>query len=339
MKLKLHKRELRLEYPFATAHGRKSSARVLIVELTDGEHSGYGEAPENQYFKATVDAARAALEAEQSRIEAASADDPAALYDTMQALLRPHGFALSALDCAAWDLFGKRCGKPVWQLFGLNHVVGRGQASSYTIGLDTIKVMTQKLRAHADWPMYKIKLAADEAVSTIAALREVTDKPFRVDANCAWDADSVVEVVKQLAGYNVELIEQPLPPEDDAAMRDVIEHSPLPMIADESCVIESDVDRCAGLFDGVNVKLTKCGGLTPAVRMLRRARELSLQTMIGCMTETTVGISAGAQLLPLLDFVDLDGANLLAEDVADGVSVERGAVDLTDQPGCGLVMR
>jgi L-alanine-DL-glutamate epimerase-like enolase superfamily enzyme len=336
MKLILHERELRLEYPFATAHGRKTSAKALIVELRDGDVSGYGEAPENQYFTATVDAARQALEAERSRIEASSSNDPAGLYESMREALGPAGFALSALDCAAWDLYGKRCGEPVWRLFGFEAPFPGGPMSSYTIGLDTLEVMAQKLRAHADWPIYKIKLAADEAVSTIAALREVTDKPFRVDANCAWDPDSAIDIAHRLAAFNVELIEQPLPPEDDMAMREVLKHSSLPMIADESCVIESHVDRCHGLFDGVNVKLTKCGGLTPALRMLRRGRELGMRTMIGCMTETTVGISAAAQLLPLLDYVDLDGANLLAEDVAEGARVERGAVVVTEAPGCGL---
>lgn len=334
MKLILHERELRLEYPFATAHGHKSSAKALIVELNDGKHRGFGEAPENQYFKATVIAAREALQAQRSRIQTSSPDDPAGLYATMREALAPAGFALSALDGAAWDLHGKRCGQPVWRLLGFESP--QGQPSSYTIGLDTLEVMAKKLRQHADWPIYKIKLDADEAASTVAALREVTDKPFRVDANCAWDAGRAVDLAHQLAAFNVELIEQPLPPEENAAMRAVREHSPLPMIADESCVIESDVDRCRGLFDGVNVKLTKCGGLTPAVRMLRRARDLGLKTMIGCMTETTVGISAGAQLLPLLDYVDLDGSNLLAEDVAGGVRVEHGLVHVPDAPGCGL---
>jgi len=337
MKLIFHERELRLEYPFATAHGRKSTARALIVELQHDGHSGYGEAPENQYFKATVEAARTSLETLRREIESTSPDDPAAFYEQMQAKLAGGGFALAALDEAAWDLHGKLAGQPVWRLLGID--TSAGPPSSYTIGLGTIEAMTRKLQAHADWPVYKIKLNADEAEPTIRALREVTDSPFRVDANCAWTADQTIKLAPVLAELGVELIEQPLRVEDHAAMAAVRDASPIPMIADESCAAEADVSRCAAGFDGVNVKLTKCGGITPAARMLRQARRLGMKTMIGCMTETTVGISAGAQLLGLLDYVDLDGANLLADDVADGVRVQRGQVLLGDEPGCAITMR
>jgi L-alanine-DL-glutamate epimerase-like enolase superfamily enzyme len=174
------------------------------------------------------------------------------------------------------------------------------------------------------WPVYKIKLGTSDDLGIIRELRRRTDAVFRVDANCGWTADQTIAYARVLKEMNVEFIEQPLPPEDVEGARRAFEGSVLPLIADENCVVEDDVDRCAGRFHGINIKLVKCGGLAVARRMAARARELGLQVMAGCMTESTVGISALAQLLPLLDYVDMDGAVLLAKDIATGVRLERG---------------
>jgi L-alanine-DL-glutamate epimerase-like enolase superfamily enzyme len=155
-------------------------------------------------------------------------------------------------------------------------------------------------------------------------LRNHTDALFRVDANCGWTADQTIEFAPALKKLGVEFIEQPLPPEDVEGAKRAFEGSVLPLIADENCIVESDVERCAGRFHGINIKLTKCGGLAPARRMVTRARQLGLQVMAGCMTESTVGISAIAQLLPLLDYVDMDGAVLIAKDIATGVRLDHG---------------
>jgi L-alanine-DL-glutamate epimerase-like enolase superfamily enzyme len=167
-------------------------------------------------------------------------------------------------------------------------------------------------------------------------LRQHTDAVFRVDANCGWGAEETIRNSVALKELGVEFIEQPLPPDDWEGMQEVYLNSALAAIADESCQQEPDVDRCRGFFHGVNVKLVKCGGLTPARRMIARAKQLGLKTMVGCMTETSVGISAIAQLLPMLDYVDMDGALLLAEDVATGVTIERGRVRFPDENGCGV---
>jgi L-Ala-D/L-Glu epimerase len=159
---------------------------------------------------------------------------------------------------------------------------------------------------------------------------------FRVDANCGWTRDQTLRFAPALRDLGVEFIEQPLPADRWEDMRRVCAEGALPVIADESCLTEEDVERCQGHFHGVNIKLVKCGGLTPARRMIARARELRLQVMVGCMTESTVGISAIAQLLPLLDYVDMDGAALLAEDIATGVTVERGICRYPQRPGCGV---
>ncbi|MEM9418886.1 MAG: enolase C-terminal domain-like protein [Planctomycetota bacterium] len=197
--------------------------------------------------------------------------------------------------------------------------------------MDTPEVMVAKLREYPDFPSYKIKLGRPEAdggleadLAVLRRLREETDAVFRVDANTGWDAEQTIRASGPLRDLGVEFIEQPLPPDAPRSEHEAVYFgSDLPIIADESCQTEADVEKCAGLFHGINIKLSKCGGMTPARQMIAKARELDLKVMMGCMTETTVGISAVAQFLPLLDYVDMDGALLLApgSDPADGVKL------------------
>ena len=196
--------------------------------------------------------------------------------------------------------------------------------------------MVAKMAEFPGWPIYKIKLGTDRDLEIVRELRKHTTATFRVDANCGWTADQTIAFAPELKKLGVEFIEQPLKADRWDDLRRVGQESALPIVADESCIVESDVERCAGVFQGINIKLVKCGGLTPARRMIAQARQRGLQVMVGCMTESTVGISAIAQLLPLLDYVDMDGAVLLAEDVATGVRLDRGRCMFPDAPGHGL---
>ena len=174
-------------------------------------------------------------------------------------------------------------------------------------------------------------------MAIVTELRKHTDAVFRVDANCAWTARETLENAPALKELGVEFIEQPLAADNWKGMEEVVHRSVLPVIADESCITEADVARCALHFNGINIKLTKCGGLTPARRMIRQARELGLSVMVGCMTESSVGISAIAQLLPQLDYVDMDGAMLLKKDIATGVRITDDAmVVFPDLGGSGV---
>lgn len=337
MKLTLHEVNIPIRHPWTTSHGTRTHQRNLIVELSDGSVSGYGEGASIPYYGVTFETMSAALEAVRPRIEAATCDDPVALWAQMQPLLAEQMFALCALDEAANDLWGKLAGKPAYELWGLD--MSKAPLSDYTIGIDTIEKMVAKMDEFAGWPIYKIKLGTDEDIQIVAELRKHTDAVFRVDANCGWDAEQTIDNSHELEALGVEFIEQPLPAEDWAGMAKVYAHSALPVVADESCILEADVEKCHGYFHGVNVKLTKCGGQTPARRMLAQAREMGMKTMVGCMTETTVGISAIAQLLPMLDYVDMDGALLLAGDVADGVTIDKGKVTLPEAPGNGVTWR
>lgn len=335
MQLHFHPFDLPLRHAFTISRGTARVYRTLIVELRQDGTSGYGEAGENAFYGASLDAMRAALEHVRPRLEAARLDDPAALWEQLRPALQANRFAQCALDIAAWDLFGKLRGEPVWKLWGLR-IDGPLPPTNYTIGIDTIEIMVRKMNEFPGWPIYKIKLGTPHDLEIVRQLRCHTTAVFRVDANGAWDAETAIRISGPLKELGVEFIEQPLPPDRWDDMKEVKRRGALPVIADESCQVESDVERCRDGFHGVNVKLVKCGGLTPAKRMIEHARRLGLKTMVGCMTESSVGISASAQLLPLLDYVDMDGALLLAKDVASGVRIERGQVLYPKENGCGV---
>ena len=201
--------------------------------------------------------------------------------------------------------------------------------SDYTIGIDPVEKMVAKMKEFDGWPIYKIKLGTDDDLDIVRALRRHTDAVFRIDANTAWTAEQTIAYAPELKELGVEFIEQPLARDDWEGMRRVFAECALPVIADESCLTGDDVARCAGHFHGINIKLTKAGGLTPARRMIDDARRHGLSVMVGCMSESSVGISAIAQLLPLLDYVDMDGALLIARDIATGRATRKGPCDLS----------
>lgn len=337
MRMTLHRVKLTLTDPFTIARGTITHQHSLIVELRDGDLIGWGEVTENDYYGHTFESMAASLQAAESLLEAYREQAPEAVWPRALEATGGDRFALAALDLAAHDLWGKRHGKPCWQLWGLDWA--DVPDSSFTIGIDTIDRMIEKLQRQTGWKTYKIKLGTPEDLQIVRALRQHTDATFRVDANCGWTADQAIAHAVELKALGVEFIEQPLPAEASAEDKlRVYQQSVLPIIADESCRTEPDVAACDGLFHGVNLKLCKCGGLTPAVSMLREARRRGMATMVGCMVESSVGISAAAQLLPLLDYADLDGALLINDDPAEGVRIEQGRVFQPTQPGLSAVM-
>jgi L-alanine-DL-glutamate epimerase-like enolase superfamily enzyme len=334
--LRFHEFELPLRHAFGISRGSIRVQPTLIVELTDGVHRGFGEATTNTYYGATLAGMRATLETVRAEVEAVETLDPQSLWTALAPQIGRDPFAQCALDEAAHDLWGKQRNAAVHELWGLSRE--RVPTSSFTIGIDGLDVMVAKLAEAPGWPCYKIKLGTTRDLEIVRELRGHTTAPFRVDANCGWTADEAIANSHALAQLGVEFIEQPLPADNWEGARRVFERSALPIIADESCQAEADVERCRGHFHGVNVKVVKCGGLTPARRMLAHARAARLATMVGCMTESTVGISAIAQLLPLADYADIDGAALLARDVATGVVVERGVCRFPEVAGSGVTL-
>ena len=336
MKLTLHEYSLPLRHAFRIARSSVSVQHTLIVELSEDGLSGFGEATANSYYNVTVASSRAALETVREALGQLTLSTPEALWNMLRAQLGATPFAQCALDEAAHDLWGKKLGKPVYALWG--EPMPTGPLSDYTLGIAPIPEMIAKLQEVPNWPIYKIKLGTPHDLEIVRSLRRHTAAVFRVDANCAWSAEQTARLSAALRELDVEFIEQPMPREPWAAMRTLQSESALPLVADESCQSEEDVPRCAGLFAGINIKLVKCGGLTPARRMLREARRLGLKTMLGCMTESTVGISSAAQLLPYADWADLDGAVLLQKDTAQGVRLECGRLIFPSTPGTGVTL-
>lgn len=329
MKLTLRSFDLQLKDTFTISRESRDVQPTLIVELEQDGLRGYGEATTNPYYGATIESMSAALKSIEAELSASACDNPDELWQRFDPKLAGNRFAQCALDQAVNDLWGKLQGKPLYELWRLDST--RVPQSNYTIGIDSVEKMVQKLAAASGWPIYKIKLGTDHDLELVRQLRKHTDALFRVDANCGWTPDETIANSIELKDLGVEFIEQPLPAESWGEMERVRKESQLPLVADESCQQEGDVERCSGRFDAVNIKLVKCGGLTPARRMIENARSLGLKVMVGCMTESTIGISAIAQLLPLLDYVDMDGAALLAEDIATGVRVTRGDCQFPEQ--------
>jgi L-alanine-DL-glutamate epimerase-like enolase superfamily enzyme len=305
----------------------------MIVELKDGDISGYGEASENPYYHKTLENMIQDLQNCKSIIENDTQETPEEFWDKMYPHLKEDMFALCALDLAYNDLYARKKGKKLYDLW--NFDISNNPLTNYTIGIDTIEKMVAKMQ-ETPWPVYKIKLGTKNDIEIVKELRKHSDAIFRIDANCAWTAEETIKNSLELEKLGVEFLEQPLPAEDWEGARKVFLESVLPIIADESCQVESDVEKCHDHFHGINIKLVKCGGLTPARRMLKKAKELDMNKMVGCMTESSIGISAIAHLLPELDYVDMDGAMLLSKDIAEGVTISSGKVTYSHLNGIGV---
>ena len=336
MQLLFHPFDLHLKHTFTIAHDSRDIQQTLVVELRDGGFSGYGEATANPYYGITVENMTGALAQVKDIVENGSFASAEDLWDKVHPLLKSNSFAQCALDEAAHDLFAKQKGLKLYENWGLS--TGQNPLTNFTIGIDTVEKMVSKMK-ELPWPIYKIKLGTRDDLKIVKELRKNTDAVFRVDANCAWTAEQAIAYAPELKQLGVEFIEQPLAAQDIEGMKKVFAESVLPVIADESCILETDVKSCHGLFHGVNVKLTKCGGLTSARRMISEAKSLGMKTMVGCMTETSVGISAIAHLLPLLDYVDMDGSLLIRNDPASGVTFDFGRVIYSPENGTGASLK
>lgn len=335
MKLILRKYNLKLKHTFRISRKSIDFQPSLVVELQDNEFSGYGEATSNPYYNITVEILQHDIEKIRDIIEATADETPEEFWLKINPFLKDNPFALCALDNAYNDLYARKGGKKLYELWSYD--ISHNPLTNYTIGIDTIENMVLKMKGFP-WPIYKIKLGTPEDMSIVTELRKHSDSIFRVDANCAWSVEETLSNAVILKDLGVEFIEQPLKANDWEGQKEVFKNSVLPIMADESCVAEKDISKCHNHFHGVNIKLMKCGGITPGRRMITEAKKLGLKTMVGCMTESTVGISAIAHLLPELDYVDMDGSLLLAEDIAGGVTIKNGKTYYPDRAGTGVIL-
>jgi len=337
MLLRFYPYTLELAHAFTIATSSRTTTPAMMVELEADGITGYGEAAMPPYLGESQESAARFL----GLFDAAAVKDPFQLEQILpriDALAPGNTAAKAALDIALHDWIGRKLGAPWHRIWGLD--AAKTPVTSFTIGIDTPEMVRRKTREAAPYRIIKVKLGRDTDKELIETIRSVTDKPITVDANQGWrDREEALRMIEWLQARNVVFIEQPMPKEqlDDTAW--LRERSPLPLIADESCQRLADVARLRGVFDGINIKLMKCTGLREAHKMITLARALGLKVMLGCMTETSCAISAAAQLSPLVDWADLDGAVLIKNDIFDGATIVDGKITLSDRPGIGVVKR
>jgi L-alanine-DL-glutamate epimerase-like enolase superfamily enzyme len=333
MKVQYYIHNLKFRHLFTISKGTKTHQPTFIAELELMGVKGYGEACAIAYYNIPVEKMAADLEAKKIFVEKFAFTEPDRYWHYLHHLFPQNPFLVCALDIAAWDLYGNLRKKKLYELW--NGDISKNPLTDYTIGIDTVEMMIKKMK-EKPWPIYKIKVGTADDIAIVKALRENTDATLRVDANAAWDLETALKLIPQLKELGVEFVEQPLAKDNWEGMKILYKESSLPLYADEACVFESDVEKCNNHFHGINIKLTKCSGITPALRMIKRARELDLKIMIGCMNESTIGSAAIAHLLPFIDHVDMDGPLLLEEDIATGIRYDFGKIIYSGAPGLGI---
>jgi L-alanine-DL-glutamate epimerase-like enolase superfamily enzyme len=329
---------LKTKHPFTIARGGSSDYRVVWVRLSNGDGlEGWGEADPSSYYGETADTVLATIKTLESHLPNDAFDLENAERRFLAAAPKQTGAARAAVSAALHDLMAKRLGQPLYRVWGLDPA--KAPLSSFTIGLDTPEKMRAKVAEAQQYPVLKIKLGTDRDEEILQTIRGATDKPIRVDANAGWTRERAQAMLPVLKEFGVEFVEQPLAPDDIEGLAALRRRGVLPVVVDESCIVATDIPRVAGAVDGINIKLAKCGSLREALRMIATARAHGLLIMVGCMIETSLGISAAAHFTPLVDAADLDGAALTANDPFVGASIDGGRITLPDAPGLGVRRR
>lgn len=337
-KLSFEPYELSLRHTFTVASYSRTTTPDVQLKLEYDGFTGHGEASMPPYLGHTVNSVCDFL----SRVDLSGFRDPFCIEDILDyvdSLSPGDAPAKAAIDIALHDLVGQLMGQPLHRIFGLNPA--KAPATSFTIGIDSPEVVREKtLEAVGKYRILKVKVGLDSDREMVRTIRSVTGLPLVVDANQGWkDREQALDMLFWLHEQGVQMAEQPMPADrlDDIAW--LSERSPVPIFADESIQRLCDVQRIKGAFNGINIKLMKCTGLNEARKMISYARAEGMKVMMGCMTETSCAVSAAAQLSPAVDFADLDGNLLIANDPFEGVLVEDGLLRLNDRPGLGLISR
>jgi len=326
--------ELSTRHEFRIAHGAHRHYRNVLVRLEHEGLTGLGEGSASHYYGESYETMHAALDAWAPRL----GDDPFALdaiEARLDATLMGNRSARAALEMALHDWIGKKLGLPVWKLLGLDATAA--PVSCVTLGMAGPEEMERKLDEVLGFPAIKVKLGAPGDVENLKRVRRRYAGRLQVDANAAWSAADAVRVLREIEPLGIELVEQPVARGDLDGLRWVRERSPIPVFADESCHRLADVGLLAGRVDGINLKIMKTGGIREMLRMIHAARAHGMKVLLGSMIESSLGLSAAAQLAPLADYLDLDGHWLLAADPFDGAPGELGAITLGERPGLGVV--
>ncbi len=337
MILRIARISLELLHTFRIARSADDARESVLVSLRNGDLTGLGEAAPMSRYGQTADSAARALGAIAEALEGSAGgldrDRIAELIAPIDKSLGHEKAALAAVDIALWDLLGKQTGQPIHQILGLDP--SDTPLTSYTIGIDSPRVIRKKVKEAEEFPILKVKMGLENDYDIMEQIRGLTDRPVRIDANEGWTKEEALDKIHWLEEQNVEFIEQPLPKGQIDETRWLAERVSLPLFADESVETIDDIPSLSGAFSGINIKLMKCGGITAALGLIESAREHGLMVMLGCTIESSIGITAGAQISPLVDYADLDGNILIANDPAVGVVVEGGKLILPEGPGLG----
>ena len=334
MKLRTESFELQTIFEFRIAHGSRRAHRNTLVRIEHDGVEGLGEAAPSHYYGETEELVNAVLAA----WAPALGTDPFALDEIdrrMDAVVEGQGAARAGLEMALHDWIGKRLGQPTWKLLGLD--AARCPRSCVTLGMASPDEMERKLETVRDFPLIKVKLGAPGDVENLRRIRAGYKGKLQVDANTAWSAADAVRVLRQIEPLQIELVEQPVPRGDLDGLSWVRARSPIPVFADESAHTLADIGLLAGRVDGVNLKIMKSGGVRPMLRMIHAARAHGMKVMLGSMVESSLALSAAAQLAPLVDYLDLDGHWLVKDDPFEGAPRDRGEIRLSERPGLGVV--
>lgn len=332
-KIKYWHQSLEFAYPFTISKGTKTHQPIFVVELEFRGIKAYGEAPAITYYDITVEQMIADLQSKIKFVENFSFTEPKRFWHFLHHLFPRNPFLVCALDMAGWDLYAKIRNKPLSEIWNLN--TASSPITDYTIGIDSLAMMLKKIELHPS-PIYKIKVAGQDDLFNLMAIREKTTAKLRIDANAGWILENALEMLPTLEKLNIELIEQPFAKEAFDDTLKLANATQIPIIADESCVGLADIEKCIGVFDGINIKLTKSSGITPALDMIKKARQHNLQIMLGTMNESTIGTSALAHMAPMVDYLDADGPLLLKEDLASGISYKEFQLIPSNLPGLGI---
>ena len=331
---------LRTKTPFVIARGGDSEYRVVRITVTASDGStGWGEAAPSRFYGETADTVVQVLPILAQAVEGMDDWSLEAMEHALARAIRFNGAARAGVSAALHDLVAKRLGVPLYKLWGLDPAAS--PPTSFTIGIapdeDTLRARVAEAQ---QYPVLKLKLGSRWDERIVRVVRELAPKKIlRVDANAAWTPKSTLRIVPLLQELGVEFVEQPLPPGDLEGLRFVRERSSLPIVADESCLVSGDIPKLAGVVDGINIKLAKCGGLREALRMIATARAHDMLVMAGCMIESSLGITAAAHFAPLLDCADFDGAALVSNDPYVGATIDQGVIRLPTGAGLGVASR
>ncbi|MCY3022131.1 MAG: dipeptide epimerase [Planctomycetota bacterium] len=336
MRLSAARLDLTLRHTFATSRSAADVAHNVLVKLQSGPLTGLGEAAPVRFYGQTQQSCLRGLARMSSSLRAHGPFDVETILTALKAAFQKEPSAIAGVDIALHDLIGKKLGLPLWEYLGLDPA--RTPCTSFTIGIATLEKVVAKVAEAQKYPILKIKAGVPDDLEILREVRRLAPKKtLRVDANCGWSVRETIAKARALEKLGVEFIEQPIPPGNNAALKRIKNAIGLPLMTDESSLVPEDIPPLRGCVDGINIKLVKCGGLREGLTMIHAARACGLKIMLGCMIESSVLISAAAQLSPLADYADLDGNLLITDDPFRGVRIDRNAkLILSNAPGIGV---